>query len=283
MDSKGPCCQSRGFNVEPCEYDGKRSHRAKGEEALCPGRSPGHEPRQDRLLRPARFRSVVAKEASEGMTISPDTLRLAKLAVVLFKAKNKRLEIADILGINPNRIPRLLEIGGIAKAAKQAPSKKKVLYENTRKGNNMTNKETPVLLDPASTPKLAECDLVVVKAGRALTAACYGAAHKAGWWNDLTTGEPILGRPHVIGERLMLIVSEVAEAMEGHRKQLMDDKLPHRLMTEVELADAAIRIFDMGGAMGFDLGAAIAEKLEYNAKRADHKPENRKLDGGKKY
>ena len=36
----------------------------------------------------------------------------------------------------------------------------------------------------------------------------------------------------------MLIVSEIAEAMEGERKDLMDDKLPHRKMAEVELADA---------------------------------------------
>lgn len=32
-----------------------------------------------------------------------------------------------------------------------------------------------------------------------------------------------------------------------------------------------------------DLGGAIAEKLAYNAQRADHKIENRRADGGKKY
>ncbi len=46
----------------------------------------------------------------------------------------------------------------------------------------------------------------------------------------------------------MLVVSELVEAMEGERKDLMDDKLPHRKMAEVEMADAAIRILDfMGG------------------------------------
>lgn len=116
-----------------------------------------------------------------------------------------------------------------------------------------------------------------------LVEACHGASKAAGWWNDLQTGQPIITRPHVVGEKLMLVVSEVSEAMEGHRKSLQDDKLPHRKMVEVELADAVIRIADLAGALGLDLGGAIAEKLEFNRQRPDHKPENRKLENGKKY
>ena len=112
---------------------------------------------------------------------------------------------------------------------------------------------------------------------------CHEASKSAGWWHDLHTGEPIVQRPHVVGEKLCLIHSEVSEAMEGHRKGLMDDKLPHRQMIEVELADAVIRIADLDGALGLDLGGAVAEKLAYNAQRADHKPENRRADGGKKF
>lgn len=123
----------------------------------------------------------------------------------------------------------------------------------------------------------------IVMAGIILQTECHTAALKAGWWHDITTGEPIINRPHVVGEKQMLIVSEVAEAMEGHRKNLMDDKLPHRKMCEVELADAAIRIFDLAGALGFDLGSAIAEKLAYNATREDHKIENRRKEGGKAF
>src|SRR5271168_4098252 len=62
------------------------------------------------------------------------------------------------------------------------------------------------------------------------------------WWVDLNTG---IVKARNIPEMLMLVVSEVAEAMEGDRKDLMDDKLPHRKMLEVELADAVIRILDM--------------------------------------
>ena len=84
----------------------------------------------------------------------------------------------------------------------------------------------------------------------------------------------------------MLIVSEIAEAMEGTRKGLMDDHLPHRTMEEVEeveMADAVIRIFDYCAGHGLDLDGAYREKMAYNAQRADHKAENRKREGGKKF
>lgn len=106
-----------------------------------------------------------------------------------------------------------------------------------------------------------------------LTAMCHGLAKDSGWHKN----------PREIGTMLMLIVSEVAEAMEGDRKNLMDDHLPHRKMIEVELADAVIRICDLAGREGLDLGGAIVEKLQYNQQRKDHKIENRDLEGGKKY
>lgn len=118
-----------------------------------------------------------------------------------------------------------------------------------------------------------------------LTAICYAASKAAGWHIDPRTGENRTpGANHAFFPvRLMLIVSELAEAMEGHRKSLMDDKLPHRLMSEVELADAVIRIFDLAGAMNYDLGGAIADKLAFNARRADHTLEARRGPNGKAY
>ena len=99
----------------------------------------------------------------------------------------------------------------------------------------------------------------------------------AGWWDGIEDWDEV---DKIIPTKLLLIHSEISEAMEGHRKGLMDDKLPHRKMMEVELADALIRILDLAGACGYDLEAAVAEKMEYNASRADHK---HKAEGGKKY
>lgn len=112
----------------------------------------------------------------------------------------------------------------------------------------------------------------------ALAAQIHADNHR--WWHDLHTGERLNRNK---GELLMLIVSEISEAMEGERKGLMDDKLPHRPMVEVELADAIIRICDYAGAYGYDLDGAIAEKRAFNAVRPDHQKEARLAAGGKKW
>lgn len=131
----------------------------------------------------------------------------------------------------------------------------------------------------------------VQDAARLLQDRCHGASAKAGWWHDPKTGQDFamevrgssrLGKA-LVAEKLCLIHSEISEAMEGHRKDLPDDKLPHRPMIEVELADAVIRIADLAGALGLDLGGAIAEKMAFNAVRPDHKIENRTAAGGKAY
>jgi NTP pyrophosphatase (non-canonical NTP hydrolase) len=97
---------------------------------------------------------------------------------------------------------------------------------------------------------------------------------------DLETGEPAKRN---VGELLMLIVSEISEAMEGHRKNLQDDKLPRRKMLEVELADAVIRILDLSAGLGLDVGGAMIEKMAYNETREDHTREARLRANGKKY
>jgi NTP pyrophosphatase (non-canonical NTP hydrolase) len=72
------------------------------------------------------------------------------------------------------------------------------------------------------------------------------------------------------GTLLMLIVGEVAEAMEADRRHEGKDRV-----TE-ELADVIIRIFDFCGEKGLDLETAILEKMEFNKTR-DYK------HGGKAY
>ncbi len=136
----------------------------------------------------------------------------------------------------------------------------------------------------------------IADAGNVLVRECHAQSVNAGWWcgsNGLvldgvargavdTPVGSLLGKA-LVAQKLMLIVSEISEAMEGHRKGLQDDKLPHRSMLEVELADAVIRIADLAGALNLDLGGAIAEKMAFNATRPDHKPEARAAAGGKAY
>lgn len=70
------------------------------------------------------------------------------------------------------------------------------------------------------------------------------------WWQDLETGEPLDRND---GEMLMLVITELSEAVDGIRKNLMDDKLPHRKMEEVEMADTLIRLLDFSGGRGLIL------------------------------
>lgn len=60
---------------------------------------------------------------------------------------------------------------------------------------------------------------------------------KKGWWD----GE------QCIYTKLQLVSTEIAEATEAERRDLMDSKLKHRKGGEVELADAMIRVLDLGG------------------------------------
>lgn len=100
------------------------------------------------------------------------------------------------------------------------------------------------------------------------------------WWQNPDSGAPIKRNK---AELICLMHSELSEAMEGERKDLMDDKLPHRKMAEVELVDCIIRILDYAGAFGYDLDGAFVEKMAYNAKREDHTHEARKIAGGKQF
>lgn len=123
-------------------------------------------------------------------------------------------------------------------------------------------------------------DGVLPDAINSVVDVCHGLSTEAGWWGG-ELGD--ISNPLVVTNKLCLIHSEISEAMEGYRKDMMDDHLPHRKMAEVELADAMIRIMDLAGACGFNLGLAMEEKLEYNKTRSDHKIDSRSSSGGKRY
>ena len=89
-----------------------------------------------------------------------------------------------------------------------------------------------------------------------------------------------------IGTLLMLIVSELSEALEADRKNRHADFelfIDERLLSgmtfadsfklhikdtfEDEIADTFIRLFDLCGALGIDIDRHIQLKMEYNSTR----------------
>ena len=123
-----------------------------------------------------------------------------------------------------------------------------------------------------------------VKSLNTLVKAIHTQNVKVGWYKEVESAESDSSFVKLfVGAKLALVHSEVSEALEGYRKDLMDDHLKNRKMVEVELADAVIRIFDLAGFLKCDLGGAIMDKLAYNNSRSDHKLENREMENGKKF
>ena len=83
-----------------------------------------------------------------------------------------------------------------------------------------------------------------------LAKICYGIAVSKGFWD----------KERNMGEALMLIVTELAEAMEAYRKQ--DDA-----NFKEELADTFIRLLDLCGGHNIDIEEEIARKSEKNKNR----------------
>ena len=83
-----------------------------------------------------------------------------------------------------------------------------------------------------------------------LSELCHSIAKEKGFWDEERN----------IGEALMLVVTELAEAMEAHRKQ--DDA-----NFKEELADTFIRLLDLCGGLGIDIEKEIHQKTLVNKKR----------------
>ncbi len=83
-----------------------------------------------------------------------------------------------------------------------------------------------------------------------LSQLCHSIAKEKGFWDQERN----------IGEALMLVVTELAEAMEAHRVE--DEAEFHE-----EIADVFIRLLDLCGGLGIDIQAEIAKKCEKNKKR----------------
>ena len=84
-----------------------------------------------------------------------------------------------------------------------------------------------------------------------LAKLCHSIAVEKGFWD----------KERNIGEALMLIVTELAEAMEAHRHQ--DDA-----NFKEELADTFIRLLDLCGGLKIDIEQEIYQKAVHNKTRA---------------
>ena len=90
-----------------------------------------------------------------------------------------------------------------------------------------------------------------------------------GWWPvcaDAVTPGRECGRND--GELIALIHSELSEALEALRHgDPPDDKVPEFRGAETEMADAIIRIMDMGVARGWRIAEALVAKMAFNETR----------------
>jgi NTP pyrophosphatase (non-canonical NTP hydrolase) len=113
-----------------------------------------------------------------------------------------------------------------------------------------------------------------------LAAAIHANAREKGFWD----------KERNVGELLMLVVSELGEALEAHRSPgaaafivTQEDKAEALVMEgaeyaewyqvaikgsfEEEIADAIIRLLDLSAGLGIDIEWEIKAKMKYNATR----------------
>lgn len=108
-----------------------------------------------------------------------------------------------------------------------------------------------------------------------LSQSIYQANKAKGFWDQERN----------VGELLMLVTSELGEAMEAHRKGKFTDKSEYiadvkladdfkyafennvKDTFEDEIADSLIRLFDLCGGLEIDIEFHINQKLAYNKTR----------------
>lgn len=113
---------------------------------------------------------------------------------------------------------------------------------------------------------------VMTEAGdmRQLAQRIHENARNKGFWKDYAEVElmkPVLRHEtylaqylNCVGQRLMLITSEVGEAEEALRKNDMEN-------FQEEIADIVIRCFDLAGGLDFDLVEEMNKKHQVNLAR----------------
>jgi len=94
---------------------------------------------------------------------------------------------------------------------------------------------------------------------------CYATAKEKKFWDDIPPWHKDRGCLHYYNSKLMLIVSELAEACDALREERFG--IEEKDTFEDELADVLIRTFDLCGALGVDIQRQVDWKMKYNKTR----------------
>lgn len=106
---------------------------------------------------------------------------------------------------------------------------------------------------------LATAGIALTPGLNALAEFIHDFMQKQGFWEAQDCGVP---------KALALIHSEVSEALEADRNNILsDDKIPEFTGLEAELADTIIRILDLAGRYRLRLGEALIAKMHVNLER----------------
>lgn len=97
---------------------------------------------------------------------------------------------------------------------------------------------------------------------------CHAAAKSKGFWDDAPDPTDQAAYLTYLGNKLMLIVSELSEAHEGlRRNNPPSEHISEFSSLEEELADVLIRLLDLAGGLKLSLAAAFDAKMRFNASR----------------
>lgn len=92
-----------------------------------------------------------------------------------------------------------------------------------------------------------------------LQSKVFAAMQAQGFWE---------GQRDNFGSKIALLHSELSELLEANREgNAPSKKIPGYTGEEEEAADLLIRLLDMAGRYGWDLGGAVAAKMQHNMTR----------------